>query len=279
MTSTTTPATGGTPTTHGRSTYLHHHCRCPLCTHATRAYDTARTRAIAYGTWRALVDADPVRRHATALTAAGLSWKQIATHAGVDYADIRRLLTGDSGRTPPRRIRQNTARAITSVPIPAAPTRDGQALIDATGSRRRLQALLVAGWPLRQLASDSGMTPRVLFDILHNRSRLVRAYTAAAIRVVYDHHWNSSPLDCGVRAQDVRIAQALAVRNRWAPALAWDDDQIDDPDARPDWTARCGTAGGYYDHSTIGTPTCPPCRAAVNAKAIERKMRRRQRAA
>jgi hypothetical protein len=61
--------------------------------------------------------------------------------------------------------------------------------------------------------------------------------------------------------------------------MAWDDDAIDDPATQPDWTARCGTPGGYYDHTQIGTPTCRRCRRAVRDAARERKLRRRNRAA
>jgi hypothetical protein len=279
MTSTTTPATGGTPLKHDRRTYLHHGCRCQWCRNAEASYQASRRRLQAYERWQGHVPAEPARLHVRALNAAGLTWAQIADRASLDTAVIRNLLVGASNREPSKNIRQTNATKILAIPLPDDIAPDGNAHLDATGTVRRLQALTVAGWPLALLGRRCRIPQRHLMDMLHGRLQQVSPRTALTIRRLYDDLWNRDPRADGARWYDVGQAQRLGASKGWAPALAWDDDEIDNPDARPDWTARCGTTGGYYDHSTIGTPTCQPCRDAVRQAATERKLRRRERTA
>jgi transcriptional regulator with XRE-family HTH domain len=95
--------------------------------------------------------------------------------------------------------------------------------IDGTGTNRRLQALAALGWSQSELASRLGFT-------FQNVSRLatearVNRDTAAKVRALYDEL--SMTPGPSVRAQ--REAQ----RKGWPVPLAWDDDKIDDPAARP----------------------------------------------
>lgn len=277
---TTTPHSGGTPLLHGRhSTYTHHKCRCIPCTVAMNAWEAHRRRQTAYGRWQPYVSAIPIRTHVRTLIAAGMTWNQIATAASVNRRVITHLMLGAGpGRPPARRMRPGNAHAILAVPIPAQPPADGHAITDPTGPRRKLQALVSGGWPLRHLARQAHLDLHTVSDCIHGRGQ-VRAGTAYAIHVLYGQLWNADPATAGVRAQDVRNAHRLAASRRWAPPLAWDDDSINDPAAQPDWTGRCGSTGGYYDHSQLGTPTCQPCRDAVNAAASQRKFKRRARQA
>jgi hypothetical protein len=96
----------------------------------------------------------------------------------------------------------------------------GPLLVDATGTRRRLQALAAIGWPPRALAERLGIQP----DNILRRHR-VRVGTARLVAAVYDQ-LSMTP------GPDTRSA-AAARRRGWAPPLAWDDDSIDDPAARP----------------------------------------------
>ena len=54
----------------------------------------------------------------------------------------------------------------------------------------------------------------------------------------------------------------IARRNGWAPPGAWDDDQIDDPQAHPEWTGECGTDRGYWVHRRQQLPMCTRCETA-----------------
>lgn len=243
-----------------------------------RTYDAARSRAIAYGRWQGLVPAGPARHHVRKLIRAGLTWDDIAQRAGVSRAVIRALLVGASGRPRSTRVRSLTQAALLSVPVPSVPPR-GTTRTDATATRRRLQALVTCGWPLKLVARRFHLCSRALFDTLHGRRSSVSHRTAFHVAEAYDELWDADPAVYGARAADTRAARRLAARQLWAPPMAWDDDSIGDPAVRSEHTGRCGTTGGYYDHSQIGTPTCQPCRDAVRAAAAERKTRRRNRAA
>lgn len=105
--------------------------------------------------------------------------------------------------------------------------------IDATGTRRRLQALIAAGWPQRRLTEALGWYPthfrRILFD-----ARQVRPATAAEVRAAYDRLWTGPPPPTTSRgATDIARAKALAAGRGWPPPMAWDDEQLDDPTATP----------------------------------------------
>lgn len=95
-------------------------------------------------------------------------------------------------------------------------------LVDATGSRRRLQALAVLGWPSAALAPRLGLHTKSICDIRSN-GRKVHRTTAARIRQLYrdlvDVQGPSQPAAARARARG------------WVSPLAWDD--IDDPQARP----------------------------------------------
>lgn len=109
-------------------------------------------------------------------------------------------------------------------------------LIDATGTRRRLQALAWGGWSLTHLSARLGWT-RDLARQVTCRARVTRA-TAEKVRVLYDELCLLPPPE---ETHGDRISAAKARRHArsrgWAPVGAWDDDPgphcIDDPVARP----------------------------------------------
>lgn len=263
------PTSGGTPVRHGTLTgYTRHHCRCAKCTARHTAWRADRARRQAYGTWQPTVPSDRVQAHVRALIGTGLTRRQISHLAGVSMFPIRTALGG-------RPLRAVSAEALLAVRAGAAApeARD----LDATGSRRRLQALVACGWPMRELARRLAMDHRDLAALIHGRTTRVSGPTVARIRALYDQLWNVPPTAAGVSPGRARHALRTSWRHGWAPPLAWDDDDLDNPAAQPSWTGRCGTTGGYHDHTLLGTPTCQPCRDAVAAAARERKTRRRQR--
>lgn len=96
-------------------------------------------------------------------------------------------------------------------------------LVDATGTRRRLQALAVIGWGSRQLAAEEGVTPTAVKNWM--RQERVQQQTAARVARLYDRLWNQP-------GPSVK-AKGYALRSGWASPLAFDDDTIDNPEARP----------------------------------------------
>lgn len=246
---------------HGNAKYHLENCRCPVCCQAARDYDNNRRRAIAYGRWQPYVDAEPVRAHVRALGEFGIGWMRLATIAGVPRGSVSKLLYGDPQRNmaPSKRILPKNALALLAVQPTLDNLGDGAA-IDGTGTRRRLQALVAKGWSQSELACRLGME-RASFSTTITGG-LVRAHTVRAVMALYDQLWREDPAAHGVPRRWIEASRRHALARGWAPVGAWDDDQIDNPDAFPDWTGHCGTPDGYRAHYRIRVPVFPPCRNA-----------------
>lgn len=201
-------------------------CRCRVCRRANVAYESNRRRQVAYGRWQPFVDAEPVRQHVQRLRAAGMGQKRVAELAGISSNTIAKLLYG---ATPTRRVRPATAERLLSVTLGLDLFR-AAALVDATGARRRLQALVALGWPMTELARRMGMAPSTFSQFM--RSRTVRAVNARRVGELYESMWDQAPpRDTPQRRGAASRARTLARVEGWLPPLAWDDDTIDDPAA------------------------------------------------
>lgn len=219
---------------HGlRVTYVRHRCRCDDCREANRLHQHQLSRAHLYGRFDKYVPGDQVRAHVATLRAAGMGRRQIAQVAGVAESTLTSLLYGrvtPTGRRPPTaRVRKEIAAAIMSVETPTlAPT----AVIAAAGTHRRLQALVARGWSLNRLAKRLGWTRANLGQLLDRDAVIAR--TRAAVAALYEELWDLEP-DAPTPAlrRGVTRAKRMAQDRGWLPPMAWDDDTIDDPTARP----------------------------------------------
>lgn len=203
-------------------------CRLPQCVARIQAYERRRYRQKGYGTWQPLVDAEPVRQHIAALRDAGHSVTAIQKKARVSSATLARILY-DGVNPRAERIRPDVANRILALPVqPAAVT--PHTIIDGTGTRRRLQALIAMGWTCRALATRLGIHPRQVEHLVS--SERVLASTAARVAERYRVLQTCQPGDHGVPSRSQNLARNIAARNGWHGPLAWDN--IDDPDAEPD---------------------------------------------
>ncbi|NUP16596.1 MAG: hypothetical protein HOZ81_10905 [Streptomyces sp.] len=258
---------------HGdRAKYTIEKCRCKLCRLANREFENQRTRLLAYGRWEPWVDAQPVYAHICYLQACGMGLRAISAASKVDRKRLQAILNGrpERGTGPQEKVRPTLAAAVLAVE-PTLDNLSAHANINATGTTRRLQALVAVGWPQQHLADELGWTPtnlsaRIVADT-------VTVKTARTVRDVYDRVWNVDPLSHGASYGGITRAKNRAAEARWAPVGAWDDDTIDDPAAFPDWTGRCGTAEGYRDHTHLHIPICDPCRQAGAVRRAERHAR------
>lgn len=195
-------------------------CTKPLktTTLCTACWQRRRRRGAIPG----LVDREPARQHLEVLRAAGVTRETIARVSGVPLPTIQNL----SRTHAPKRITEATSSAILAV----EPVRANMTLrIDATGSRRRLQALAAIGWTLGGLAAHAGCTKQWIAEI--RRAERVRAETAEMVtRLFAELHATPGPSS--------RAAE-LARRAGWALPMEWDDD-IDDPAAQPVRSRRKG---------------------------------------
>lgn len=250
-------------------------CRCYPCGFAESQYNANRERAIAYGTWKPYIDAEPVRAHLRTLSEFGIGWRRAARLAGVPTGVVSKLIYGDRRRNmaPSRRIRAQNAAALCAVQ-PVLENLGAAVSVDATGTHRRLHALVAAGWPQGRLAVRLGVAPSNFCAIMRRPQVSVRTVRLAS--ALYEELWRADPRQHGVDNQAYARARNHALSHGWAPAGAWDDDEIDDPEAFPDWTGLCGTPQGRQAHRRAGIPVCGPCRTA---SAEERRLRKKAAAA
>lgn len=225
---------------HGtRAAYVFDGCRCKSCGEANTAEERRRSTAIVYGTWSGLVDAAPARQHVQALREAGLSLERTAALSGVGQGTINSLIYGVPARDqpPPARIRVDTERRLLEVQFDPSEVAAGRR-VDATGTRRRLQALATLGWSVPPLAVHSGLTARTLRRALTNGA--VTAQTARAVAALYDQlQTTSAPRRTPQERAAAKKAIARARGADWLPPGGWDDidnevtDEEDDSAAPP----------------------------------------------
>ena len=259
------------PRKHGvRSTYVAGGCRCPLCCAANTRY--AKWREL-HGT--ILVDSTPARTHIAVLRAAGVGRREIASRAGVSPTVVTRLAGVDRNR-PANRVRPDTLAAILAVTIDdLAPA----AVVDATGTRRRMQALIAIGWTQTDLASRIGVTLSTLNALVNERWHQVQHSTHLRARDVFDDL-------SGTPGRSPR-ARTMAARRGWTAPLTWDDDTIDDPTAVPDGAApahakrtRDEVLEDFLDtwDSHLGDVQVAAFRLGVTPTALERTLQLARRA-
>ncbi|GAA4740550.1 hypothetical protein GCM10023328_22150 [Modestobacter marinus] len=217
---------------HGtRVAYVRDRCRCTDCTAANTAAGRAVHRAQTFGRWQPFVDATPVREHLCALRAAGIGVEQIAMLAGLSTSHVRELADpGRDGNAGIRRVRPRTAHQVLRIRVDEA-SRAPRSHVVATGTRRRLRALIAIGWPHDELAARLGRSSSGLRRSM--RSNAVAARTAQDVTALYEQLWSLRPpqsTDDQRAAADA--ARTFAAERGWLPPLAWDD--IDtDPDPGP----------------------------------------------
>jgi AraC-like DNA-binding protein len=210
---------------HGtRAAYTQDGCKCPSCQRANRTAQQARRRAIAYGQWHPYADAEPLRAHLTQLLDSGISLATIAARAGVSRGTLHALLSTHHAATRPR-VRARTAQCIRQV------TAVGQhpALVDSTGAKRRLQALIANGWSMARLATHVHCHPSTISRLL--RGATITGNIDHAIRDLYTL-LADQPLSTATPGErsSVEAARRHANAHGWATPDQWTDI---DHDLRP----------------------------------------------
>jgi hypothetical protein len=99
------------------------------------------------------------------------------------------------------------------------------------GTQRRLQVLMARSWSLHAIARGSGLRAPQLARALEN-PRTITLKLAAEVSAAHDRLWNAEPPRGTQEQSELAEAAADVARMRgWAPPVAWDDEQIDKPDA------------------------------------------------
>lgn len=194
-------------------------CRCsPACTNlATRARASRRARQDAGtpGTYPARYVA--ARVLAVLHANPDLTVTRVAEAAGVPPRTLAVLLE-QAATNPDRTVRRATATRLLSAArtVTPAPT----ALVDGTITLRKVEALAVAGWSIREIARAAGVSRSTLTV---GNLMSVHARTRDAV----DGVWAARRFTPGP-TQNLRRAR----REGWVPAGAWAN--IDNPREVPD---------------------------------------------
>ncbi|MER5694883.1 hypothetical protein ACWDBO_31235 [Streptomyces mirabilis] len=218
-------------------------CRCPKCVACASRAGQERTLDRLAGRPRRM-DAAPVLEHLHKCLAAGMTQGLIARQAGVNQSTISRLL-----RRPNAQCQRSQGERILAVRVGDF-SADGYR--PSIGTMRRVRGLYAAGHGPRKVAAIMETAETRLIDIARGIYGHVTLKTDMAVReavaVLRDQLGTDS------------VARDRAFREGWPPLGAWDD--IDDPNAVPEWTGRCGTDRGYWMHRRQRLPMCPRCEKA-----------------
>jgi hypothetical protein len=211
----------------------HYGCRLPECVERHRAYQRNRYHSRTAGSWQPLVDAEPVRQHILDLQAAGLTTLRISELSGLTFETVVGFVRA-YGRTRYRKARKRrctpevAAKILAIQPETATPGR-----VDATGTVRRLQALVACGWPMYHLGPRINISCRTVRAIV--RQERVYGRTADAVARLYDELQDAKPEKHGIDRTSAVRARSYAKARQWAPVSYWATrmDVIDDPDFQP----------------------------------------------
>ncbi len=157
--------------------------------------------------------------HLQDLSAAGIGAARVSELTSIGLTTINNIAC----KQPRNWARREVLEAILAVPVdPLRLARDA-AFIDGTGTRRRIQAMSVMGWPLQNQADTSGIPPTT-----YPRLRYAQRVHARHARAV-DRLYNDRRYRRGASTKAGRFAR----RREWVGPDAWTDETIDDPHAHP----------------------------------------------
>lgn len=183
-----------------------------------RCYLLFQRDRIAKGWIPGVMSTEPVIDHLERLQAVGIGYRRVAEFVGHERAVIQKIKRHD-------KILRNIGERILRIPVDWRLAKD-EARLDATGSRRRLQALLAIGYDNRTQAREAGYTENSVWRIQSGAQSIIEA--AAARRI--EEAFNRLQMTSGPSGRAVNRAKMLG----YPPPLAWDEDDIDDPNAMPD---------------------------------------------
>lgn len=219
------------PHRHGQpGTAEKHGCTCAPCKKA--AYRLSKAQNLNGGRTPAAMSvyepSDKAASLVETLVRSGMSEKAIGQRLGVSASRV-----SDIHHQHYRRIRKETTVALYVLvkerDLPARYLAVGY--VDATGTRRRLQALARRGWSSKDIRDACGLDPKTVSYVKTGRQGQVMASTRDAVQIAYDRLMRK-PVPLGPSHSQTRTR---AVASGYAPAGAWDNvADMDDPAAMPD---------------------------------------------
>jgi uncharacterized protein YerC len=208
--------------------YQKHRCRCTDCkAHRARQEREREARARA-GQTQEFVNAIIVVPRIMQLMREDWTYADIETVSGVSVPTLGRIMRGVT-----KRIERETADALLGTNPNMRHRAPEPRKVDATGTIRRIRALVAVGWTFWAISERAGRATTWARNVTH--STIVTTTTRDTINRIYDELWNTlPPLTNPRERQSYNRSRLLAKRHGWASPLAWDDDTIDDPNAEPE---------------------------------------------
>lgn len=199
---------------HGNSGYTQG-CSCQVCRDGRSRWQTRWRLDRERGAGPRIVDGAASREHIDTLRQAGMSTAQIARAAGLSPSTISNVGAGLI------RLRRVTEQKILAVRVDVdtpATAKAGNAR-DATGTRRRIEALCTMGYSIVEQARRAGLHHDNLRQIVLGHTRRTTLASHLAIARLYEQLWDT-PAE---PSQSSRQTLAYARRRGFAPPMAWDD--------------------------------------------------------
>lgn len=167
------------------------------------------------------IDAATTRFHLISTVAAGVSVAKIAALTGISRADISSLMAEDRlGRPRRRTIAQSAAEQLMLVRADLSDAAPDDRVI-AKGATRRLQALIVAGWTVADIARWLDTSEEWVEVVLTGRTRTLTVRAHQRVAAMFTTRWMRPPTS---KNPD---SVARARREGYKSALAWDDIDFD----------------------------------------------------
>ena len=194
-------------------------------------------------------------RHLERLQGRGMSHRQIADASGINISDrsVTKIVSGTVGFS-----RRATYDALMRTRYVAPEGLRSGRRMSPVGVQRRLQGLVADGWGYTTLGPLLGVSLQAVNQLV-KRETVVAGSTHVRIVALYDKLEHADPLDYGSTVIGVARAKGVARKFGWVPTDCWAPDTIDDPDALPEWTGRCGTVLGTRIHYREKIPMCDAC--------------------
>lgn len=165
---------------------------------------------------RGYVDAAPALAHVMKLRELGWSWDRLAKDGGVCNSPL--ILQR-------KRLQARKAYGILSIPLPDEVCSNGALTVPNVGPRRRVRALAAIGYSQYELADMMNMDQRNLSREIGEHKDTTSPLLAAKIARLF-RELQATP---GANARARKLAQSRG----WPPPFCWDEDEIDNPLAKP----------------------------------------------
>lgn len=168
-----------------------------------------------------LVDAAPATVHAEQLLMAGASVRAIADAAGVSASTVSRLT-----RRRPSQTKAAVAAAILAVTLDDTLDRQGREdFVLKVGAVRRIQALMTIGHRAQDIALTGHLSAKDVYNIVNQQGRWISHARHVGVKAAY--------ADLSMTPGPSETARRRSAAKGWLAPLAWDEEDIDDPNAAP----------------------------------------------